>query len=241
MEDLQTYLNLPDTHRLYSAGLALFAKYAMAQHSQHYAQLILGPFSGNPDTLHRCLKAVAATPPPPVAAPTVIRMEQPKRALSMAPQTSQEIDITLELRKLRHQRMQTSQKFHACPDGSEGNAARALICDRIDALSREIKRTEDQLLYLKKYGQLPPDDGAEDFGPMPTTMKEALAERARLSSHILKVEKRLIHLNTLRPTDKKREKIPDVEDKLRALVVRKSEVRMFITIQKNNEDATQGI
>lgn len=239
MEDLHAYLRLPDNQRLYSAGLTLFVKYAMATHSQHYAKLATGPFVDNPSTLLFHLQVVAAAPPVVPAQPTVIRLEQPKAAANSAPKNSAEIDVTIQLRKLRHQRMQTSQKFHSCADGQEGNAERALVCDHIDALSVKIKKLEKDLIYLKQYGHLPPKDEEIRFDALPTTIDDARAERARLASHILKVEKRIIHLDTLPPNSSKRKQMPKQEEKLRALVARNSEIRMLITKLKQIEDDGQ--
>lgn len=235
MEDLRTYLALSPNEQLYSEGLQLFRQYAMASHAQYYTKLAPGPFVGNREKLLLCLREASALPHQPAPKPTVVTIEAPKAA-PRVPTNQKEFELAIQLRKLRHQRKQSSQQFHGCDPTTTGDAERALICDRIDAINIEIKTAAAKLTYLQQYGHLP-KEVEEQAKPLPDTIEACKKERSLLSSNILKVENRIAFLLTLPPNSSKRRKqLPGKNEQLQQLVSRRTSIR--IKIKQLENDAT---
>ena len=238
MDDLRTYLSLPSSQQLYSAGLQLFERYAMARYSHQHQRLAAGPFVGNKEILLQCLNDIYKQPPKTAPARPVIQVEAPKQAAQL-PTNKEEINLALELRQLRLQRMQTSQQFHSCAEGSEGDAARALICDQIERITKQIKDTEYKLSYLQQYNHLPPEDDEQlTFPEIPDTVEACGQEKTRLSSWILKIEKRIVYLLSLPENSSKRKaQLPVQQNKLHQLVVHREAVRIRqLQLKNENEE-----
>ena len=237
MDDLKTYLGKPSPLQLYSEGMDLFRKYALGVYGHHYSTLILGVFGSNKQILLQCLTDVSKNPPKAIHKP-VIELPPAKPVKNRQPTTSLELDCVLSLRRYRQKRKKASQQFHTCAEGNEGNTARAAICDVIDNINLEIKKEEQTLAHVQKYGSLPIDEDKNLFGELPTNLKDAIKQRNQLSSNILKVEKRILFLLDQPENSRKRKKIPDKQAQLSALNARKSELRLIIQKLKN-EDAIQ--
>jgi chaperonin cofactor prefoldin len=219
MNDLKIYLDLPATHQLYSAGLALLDKYGGNAHATAISKLSPGPFGNNRFQLLQLLSKLYESPPG--YTPTEVVVHQPvSKTIELTPSTNEEINLLIALRKARQYRAQCSQQFHACSTDEE----RAGVCDLIDKATANIKQLKQDYEYLKSTGQLPaPKD--EYSAPLPDTEEELAKEQTRLSSQRLKVENRIIHLLGLKENSSKRKKIPELEDKLRLINARWAAVR----------------
>jgi len=241
MDDLRAYLAKPEGQQRYSEGLELFRKYCIKDFAGYYDKLAAGPFGKNPLTLRRCLKDTAslgqretATDPKPLR----ISVDNPTPKISPIVKSEKELDLTLELRRLRHKRMQTSQRFHLFPFTEEFDHERALICYQIDRINAELHRVENNLSYLQRYGHLP-EEKEQTAQPIPEDIKELRDEIRRCSSLILKVEKRILYLLDQPPTAKGRAKLPEREAKLAQLTVRRQECRLKLKhlLKQQEEDA----
>jgi len=230
MQDLRTYLRLPETERLYSDGIRLFEKYAMEAHSKHFSKLSTGPFATNREVLFRCLQQALKTGVTPIKRPPTIKVHAAPAPANMAPTNETELELVLAIRRLRQKRMQTSQQFHTCDRSPAGDLDRAAICDMLDSVTEKIRKKEQDLAYVKRFGKLPPKEEAIAFGPLPDTEEEIKPEINRMSSHILKVEKMIVHLLTLPENNRKRKKLPHQQLKLSALVSRRSELRIQLKV-----------
>ncbi|MEL6607060.1 MAG: hypothetical protein AAFP77_19740 [Bacteroidota bacterium] len=224
MSDLRTYLALPPNHQLYSEGLVLFQRHCMDSHGQHYAQLSSGPFVGNKELLLQCLKQAKADGSTNVPAkPAVVVVHSPETKIG-TPKTEAEIELAIQLRKLRQERARTSQQFHGCTEGDEGNDQRAMLCDDIERISKQISATAKKLSHLQQYGYLPKE---EEIKPLPDTVDECRKEINRVSSLRLKTERRIEYLLTLSENSRKRKKqLPENQKKLQEILVRWSALRI---------------
>lgn len=231
MKDIQEYLAIPDTHRLYAMGLELLVKYGLPTYQHQYTILARGPLGNNRENLEQILRAiqkqgVIAAPQPEAASINVIA----PRA-EIATSTNTEVQLLLELRRMRMERAKISQMFHSCDTDEE----RALICSRIEAQNQLITKQEGIVAYFQRHGKLPEEaDDAEDT-PLPDDKEELALMRNRCSSSILKVEKRIEHLLSLPETSKKRAQLPGQQKKLERLAARRLAIRNKQKAMKNGK------
>jgi len=213
MNDLHSYLKLPETHRLYSVGLSLLQPYR-ENYPDQYKHLSSGPFGTNPEKLHQLLVQIAETPPAPIQptptiaiTPTVVEViteEKQTHRDALIRKVSQEIRAAYKLRN------QLSDRFHDLAT----NEQRAENSDRIQAAEKDIKSLYTKLEYIKRTGKEPPTEEPENF-QLPDTEAELAILQNRKQSHRRKIEKRIEFLLTLSETDKRRKTMPEKEEKLR--------------------------
>ena len=239
MNEVRRYLTLPTTEQLYSEGMTLFGKYAMVKHGHLYPKLALGPIPGNKDALLIALKDVQDTvghapPTPTVAEPTVVI---PARKPTEAPPvTDDEIDLVVRLRQLRHKRMQASQQFHSCKDGQDGDAERADICDIIAGYSKEIKRVEGTLEYVRKNGKMPRVKTADVN--IPDDYDELIKLRNSLSYRIFQDEKLLAKYYNYPDGHPMRKRIDKTNDRMIVNMEIRNRVKVKIRILRANNNTT---
>lgn len=217
MEEIRDYLRRPASMRLYSQGMVLFQKYALMrpQFAPHFATLSVGPMGNNIQTLEECLKACLQLAPP--APPKVVTVETKPKPASLAVKSRREVDLLVKIRKLRIDRAKTSQRFHSC----ESDLERAHICDIIEDIEAQIKETDTMIVYIQLHGAPPPEAAKTEDDPIPTDLPGLRKELNRVSNHILKIEKRIEHLETTPPSLKKVRLLTDRQEKLHYLISRR--------------------
>lgn len=228
-DEIRTYLAMPDTHRLYSAGLKLLAAYGLPTYQQQYTELSTGgPVGGNRSSLMAILGALSSVKEPPPAAAI-----QPK---SVTPKTGEElnteVDLLLSIRRMRQERAKLSQQFHSCATDEE----RAAVCDAIDKQNQLIAKREGEISYFQRHRQMPQDPTPLIEGDLPTTEQELSDLRRRLSSNILKKEKAIDTLLSLPETHSRRSRLPKLQADLNLLMARRDLVRRKIRTIRNEEE-----
>lgn len=218
MNEIEAYFQLPDSHRLYSTGLALLQKYGLPQFSTQYTQLSAGPRGNNRTLLELLLRGLVPKPSaaPPTFTANTSKNQEPQRPV-------EEIDLLLALRRLRQERSQLSQQFHSCDSDTD----RAAVCDRIEAQNLLIATQMGKVAYFQRYRKLPPEgeDEADMSHDLPDNITELEAMRSRLSSRILKIEKRIETLLSFPENSRKRADLPKKQKQLTEALARRSAVR----------------
>jgi hypothetical protein len=236
MEDLKQYLSRPAQLRLYSEGLELFRRYALQEFSQHFKDLQLGPLGNNPQTLLECLQAVASSGVvEPVFKVPVIKTVLPSAEIR-APKTLPEVELMLQLRRLRQKRSSTAQQFHECQDDQE----RALICDALDAITAQIRKKQEEITHVQRFGVEKP---APQIRPkkLPKTENELQKLQNYTSSNILKVERRIDDLLALPENNRKRRQyLSKREERLQELTSLRLEIRKALRDLRNEKKQKDG-
>lgn len=233
MNDLHAYLNLPPSERLYSVGMALFQKYGLQYPdiAGYAPKLSAGPRGTNPDTLLMCLKDVLDRGEPVKPEPVGTEI----KALT-SNKTRREIDTQVKVRKLRHERMQASQSFHLYSSDHE----RALVCDLIDKINKEIEFTLRKEEFIKKEHnytfQIKPGVLDEEISD---DIDACMKQRDRATAFISKYEAKIQHLLDQTQTKQRILKREIFEDQINQLLLKKQLIKRHITslrkLQKNEE------
>jgi len=214
MEEIAMYLALPKQERLYSVGLALFEQYGAALKPDVWKKLKVGPMGRNRQLLEEELSQLKVSGVE--AAPKLDVKVIPAPALKNAQEEGDyEYELLTQKRKLLLERMQHSQSFHNCNSDEE----RAMVCDSIREVNKELQEVEGNLAYFKRYKKPPPAPEPKTF-VLPDTDEDLAAEQQRCRSNILKVEKRIEYLLSLPENSSKRSKLPEKQDQLRELVIK---------------------
>lgn len=216
--NINEYLGLDENKRLYSLGLKLLHDHGLPEYASQYQLLKAGPMGQNRYKLFTILNKLKSSSPPKAVQITI---EKPA-VKSLTPSSRTELDLLLALRKAKQKRAQCSQQFHTCKTDND----RAAVCDLIDKATANIKQIEKDLAHVQQFGKLPEKTIQHD--PLPETLDELKLESSRISSNILKVEKRISYLEALPPTDKKRKGLAERQGKLQALIARKQACRKRI-------------
>lgn len=190
MNDLQDYLALPKTHRLYSVGLSLFQKYQGAVlYPRQYAKLLPGPLGRNPEELFELLQEIAQNPPA-VYVPPVVQASVPLvEVITEEKQTHKDglvRKVSQELRAAYQVLNKLSDQLYDC----DSDAQRADISDQIIAQEKEINQLLVRLDYIKAKGEEPPCKEPEGF-ELPETEAELSVLQNRKQSHKRKVKLRI--------------------------------------------------
>lgn len=233
MNAVETYLAMPDTERLYSAGLELFRQYGYNQWPSLWERLQLGPLGRNRELLETHLKQLAGSsldaPVIPPRPQIIIKQAEPEQ--KKVPAGVLEYELLKKIRHHRQNRARYSQTFHNCSTDEE----RALVCDAIQAENDIIKAIGGKIAYVKRFGKLPPEQEPEEF-ILPNNLKELSTVLNRTSSNILKVEKRIEIILTLPDNSRKRADLPAKYDQLRELQTRRELIKDEIKRLKNEQE-----
>lgn len=215
MNDLQQYLSLPATHRLYSAGLSLFNKYGgELRHDPRYTKLQSGPFGRNPELLHELLCQIAKNPP---AAPAPILPSNTRAAsievITEEKQTHKDAllrQVNKELIAAWKKRKQLSDRFWDMDTDEE----RADNSDRIATQQKIINQLDAELRYVKQHGKRMPTED-ENF-VLPDSDAELSVLQNRKQSHKAKL---IRDIEGLRKKGGKDKKIAEKEEVLQNIVI----------------------
>ena len=224
MDEIRDYLQKPASQRLYSEGMRLFTQFALhhPQFAPHFSTLSAGPFGNNIQKLEECLKAcLSLAPPTPIQA--IVIKTKPK-APSLAVKNMEQVDMLVEIRKLRIQRMKAAQSFHD-HDTDEG---RASVCDRIEKIEKDIKDLDGKLSYWQQYGKLPPPPLEAKELPLPDDLPGLRRELNLVNNRIRYIDRQINHFLTLPTHDKRRSKITEKQEKLAYYASRKIIVKQKI-------------
>lgn len=214
MEEIAMYLALPKQERLYSVGLALFEQYGAALKPDVWKKLKVGPMGRNRQLLEEELGQLEVNRAEAVPKLDVQVIPAPKPK-NVEKEGDYEYNLLTRKRKLLQERMQYSQSFHDCNSDEE----RAMVCDSIREVNKDLQEVEGNLAYFKRYKKPPPAPEPKTF-VLPDTDEELAAEQQRCRSNILKVEKRIDYLLSLPEKSSKRSKLPEKQDQLRELVIK---------------------
>jgi len=235
MTEIQQYLDLPDSHRLWSLGLELFKRYGISRRPDLLAKFQHGPLGYNRRELEEYLQSIAhlsqaqATPEPAKPPQVIVHRST---GSDLLPQDDPLIRRQfVHLRHLRQEQARTAQSFHNCTS----DADRAAVCDKLDLILEEIRATDGRVEHIRLYGTLPKPPEPEAF-EVPEDLKELKRLRNRKASHILKVEKRIEHLLSLPEKHRKRAKLPEYQAKLRDLSSQKAQIIQKIEQLRNGDE-----
>lgn len=230
---LEEYLNLPENERLYSDGLAILKEHGLPMFAPEFAHLQAGPMGNNRRRLFDVLAKIPENKGPIVRAEITVQ-SQDAYAQNIAPSSRAELDLMLQLRRQKQQRAKCSQQFHSC----DTDAERAEVCTLIDKATEAMRDTEKRLAYVQRHGRLPEIE-TEPAEPLPDDPEELEKIQFRLSSQILKVEKRIVYLLALPANSPKRKQLREKEALLHKLTARKTAVRLkrkAISLQDEPEE-----
>jgi hypothetical protein len=204
MTDIADYFSLPDTHRTWSKGIALFMAHCAVNDPQLTAQLASGPYGSNQALLDRALLPLknlatlrSRSLPPP--APPMTREDVTEASVTLN-------SLHKERRGILQRRAKTSQQFHSCKTDAE----RALICDAIDLVDAELEKCVGDIEYFRIHGfpPPPPKEGETDAVQLPEDRDGLDLLRSQLSSRRTKLRKRVTTLLELPDNAPKRSDIP---------------------------------
>lgn len=221
MDEIRDYLQKPASQRLYSEGMRLFTQFALPHphFAPHFSTLSVGPRGNNIQKLEECLKGCLKLAPPAPVKVVVVETKPPKASLAV--KSMDQVEMLVEIRKLRIQRSKAAQSFHDY-DTVEG---RAKVCDRIEEIEKTIKKIDGDLAYYQRYGRLPPPPPKAQELPIPEDKEGLARELNLLNSGILKIERQIEHLLSLPEHDKRRSDLPFKQEKLAFYASRKITVK----------------
>lgn len=223
MNEIKQYLDTPETHRLYSTGVALLAKYGLPAYQAQYGKIAGAPTANNREELLRILKLLekqnAPSTAPAGAAGVAINISVPPPAAEDLAST--EVKLLLDVRRMRQERAKLSQQFHSCQSDEE----RAAVCDAIERQNQVIAKQEGVIAYFQRHRKMP--RAVEEYvdTPLPENEKELIDARRRLSSNILKKEKMIDFVLSLPETDRSRAKLPKYEKELNYMLAKRTQIR----------------
>lgn len=231
MDEIRDYMQQPASQRLYSEGMRLFTQYALPhpQFAPHFSTLSAGPRGNNVQKLEECLKGCLRLAPPTPVKAVVVETKPAKPSLAV--KSLDQVEMLVEIRKLRIQRSKAAQSFHD-HDTDEG---RARVCDRIDELEKAIKDLDGKLAYYQRYGKLPPPPLKAAPLPLPEDKAGLARELNLVNNRIRYIERQINHFSTLPEHDKRRSEMPEKQEKLAYYASRKITVKQKLYQLANKE------
>jgi hypothetical protein len=153
--EINTWLEKPETHRLYSEGLELLEEFGSKRFSNQLQQIRCGY---NMPVLVHCLTLLNSSE---TSDPKPTKNEPPKIVIHHTPapvekrtfdptQDKDFFSLQKELRQAIHQRMRMSDSFHNC----ESDLDRLRVCEQIEEQTRIINEYQTRIDDYKKTGTM---------------------------------------------------------------------------------------